>query len=399
MRIQDFPILNKTKNSRKLIYLDSASTSLKPKVVIDKVTDFYQNYSANIHRGIYSISEKATDKYENARQKTAKFIGAETEEIIFSKNTTESINLVVKTWGEKNIKKGDKILLSVMEHHSNLLPWMELAKEKSVEIIFMDINNQGELDLFDLDKKLKGVALVAITHVSNVLGTINPIEEIVQKAHKAGALVLVDGAQAAGHIKIDIKKLGCDFYTFSGHKMFGPSGVGVLWMRNEIAEILPPFLLGGGMVSKVTLKDIEYSDIPQKFEAGTPNIEGVIGLGAAIDYINSLGIRKINRTEKELTRYALKKLSKIDGLTIYGSSKNRAGIIAFNIKNIHPHDLASLLDAEGIAIRAGHHCAMPLHQRLGIKSSARISFSVYNSFADIDKLIISLEKVKKKLWI
>ncbi|MCL4366239.1 cysteine desulfurase [Patescibacteria group bacterium] len=322
----------------------------------------------------------------------AKFINADREEIIFTKNTTESINLVAKTW-----KKPGKIMVSVMEHHSNFLPWQELSakcKVKSEKLVVLDINDKGELDLTHLDKMLKGVSLVAITHVSNVLGTINPVEEIVKKAHQAGALVLIDGAQAVGHFKVDIKKLGCDFYVFSGHKCLGPSGVGVLWMRKEIAQSLPPFLTGGGMVSKVTLESADFLDVPQKFEAGTPNIEGVIGLGAAIDYLNSLGIEKIRQHEQTLTKYALKKLSKIKALTIYGPQK-RAGIIAFNIKGIHPHDLASFLDQKGIAVRAGLHCAMPLHQRLGIKASARISFHIYNSLEEIDKLVESLGR----LWI
>jgi len=362
-----------SKKGRKRIYLDSASTSLKPKQVVDAVVDFYQNYTANVHRGIYRESEEATQKYEGVREKIAKFINAESNEIIFTKNTTEAINLVAKTW-----TKPGKILISVMEHHSNYLPWKELR-----ELVILDINDNGELDLTGLDKKLEGVSLVAITHVSNVLGTINPVSEIVRKAHKAGALVLVDGAQAVGHMKVDIKKLGCDFYCFSGHKMLGPSGVGVLWMRKSIAESLSPFLLGGGMVGQ---------DTPHKFEAGTPNIEGVIGLGAAVDYLNKLGIDKIRQHEKALTEYALKKLSKIKNLTIYGPKK-RGAILAFNIAGIHPHDLASFLDKQGIAIRAGHHCAMPLHERLGIKSSARVSFHIYNTAKDIDRLIKCLKQI------
>lgn len=375
----DFPILNQ-KRGRKLIYFDSASTSLKPKQVIEAVVDFYQNYTANVHRGIYQESEKATQRYEEVRGKAARLINAKSDEIIFTKNTTEATNLVAKTWGEENIKKGSKILLSVMEHHSNLMPWQEIAKKKKAKIEYLDISDAGELVC--PDKAFEGASILAITHVSNVLGTINPIGEIIKKAHQAGALVLVDGAQAAGHIKVDIKKIGCDYYAFSGHKMLGPSGVGVLWMRKEIADSLPPFLLGGGMVGQ---------DTPQKFEAGTPNIEGVIGFGAAIDYLNNIGIEKISKHEKELTYYALKKLSQVKGLTIYGPKK-RSGIITFNIAGIHPHDLASFLDKKGIAIRAGHHCAMPLHERLGIKVSARISFHIYNNLEDIDRLVESLKK-------
>lgn len=411
--IGDFPILNR--KDRRLIYLDSASTSLKPKQVIEAVVSFYQNYSANVHRGIYQESEEATERYEDVRNKVAQLINAESSEIIFTKNTTEAINLVAKTWGEvisakckaqsAKLKKNIKILVSVMEHHSNLVPWQELVrgngKWERGKLIFLDINNNGELDLSGLEEKLKGVSLVAISHVSNVLGTINPIQEIVKKAHQAGALVLIDGAQAVGHMKVDIKKLGCDFFCFSGHKMLGPSGVGVLWMKKEIADILPPFLTGGGMVRKATLQDATYLDAPQKFEAGTPNIEGVIGLGAAIDYLESIGMGKIRQHEKVLVEYALKKLSKVAGLTIYGpvDASVRAGVIAFNIAGIHPHDLASMLDKGGIAIRAGHHCTMPLHERLGIKASARISFYVYNSLKDIDKLVESLERIKRLLKV
>lgn len=406
MRQEDFPILRKKgkrklildPKDRKLVYLDSASTSLKPIQVIKSVTDFYEQYTANVHRGVYRESEEATAKFEETREKVAKFIGGESDEIIFTKNTTEAINLVAKTWGEENIAKGSKILLSIMEHHSNLLPWQELAKKKEAKLIFLDITDEAELDLSKLDKMLNGVSLIAITHISNVLGIINPIKEIIKKAHKAGAKVLIDGAQAVGHLRVDVKKLGCDFYVFSGHKMLGPSGVGVLWMKKEIVDKLEPFLTGGGMVSKVSQEEATYLDSPQKFEAGTPNIEGVIGLGAAVDYLQNIGIENIREHEKALTKYVLEKLTKIRGLTIYGPFKNRSGIIAFNLGNIHPHDLASMLDPDGIAVRAGHHCAMPLHKRLGIKASVRISFHIYNSLKDIDELVESLQKVIKK-WI
>ncbi|MBI2338073.1 SufS family cysteine desulfurase [Candidatus Daviesbacteria bacterium] len=432
-RKDDFPILRKS--SRKLIYFDSASTSLKPKQVIKAVTDFYEQYSANVHRGIYWESEEATRKYEEVRDKAAKLINAEREEIIFTKNTTESINLVAKTLRychsersharggrseespnlfEAHIrgrsfalraqddKKNGKILVSVMEHHSNLVPWQIVIsniKEQKSKMDFLDINKEGELDLSGLDKKLKGVDLVAITHVSNVLGTINPVEEITKKAHQAGALVLIDGAQAVPHMKVDVKKLGCDFYAFSAHKMLGPSGVGVLWMRKSIAQSLSPFLTGGGMVSKVSLKEVQYLDSPQKFEAGTPNIEGVIGFGAAIDYLQKLGMDKVREHEKSLTEYALEKLQKVQGLNIYGplEIQKRGGIISFNLAGVHPHDVASLLDQDGIAVRAGSHCAMPLHQRLGVKSSVRISFYIYNNLEDVDKLVTSLRAISEAI--
>lgn len=402
---RDFPILNK--KGRKLIYLDSASTSLKPKQVIKAVTSFYEQYTANVHRGIYKESEEATQRYEDARNKVARFINAEKEEIIFTKNTTEAINLVAKTWGEANIKTGSKIVSSVMEHHSNLVPWQELVKGKGErekgKLVFLDINDSGQLELDGLDRVLKGASLVAITHVSNVLGTINPVEEIVKKAHQARALVLIDGAQAVPHLRVDVKKIGCDFYAFSGHKMLGPSGVGVLWMKKDIAQVLPPFLTGGGMISRVTLQETAYLDTPRRFEAGTPNIEGVIGLGSAIDYLESLGMEKIRQDEIELTEYALRKLAKIKGLTLYGSLKasERVSVISFNIAGIHPHDLASMLDRDGIAIRAGHHCAMPLHARLGITASARISLYIYNTREDIDRLVEALDAIdfEDRRWI
>ncbi len=400
---KDFPILKQKINGKNLVYLDSAATSLKPKQVIEAVADCCRSYLANVHRGIYQLSEKSTQEYESVRGKVAKLINASPDEVIFTKNTTEAINLVAKVWGEANITKGSKIILSVMEHHSNLVPWQELMRQQVTgnrqQRVVLDINDKGELDLSDLDNKLKGVSLVAITHVSNVLGTINPVKEITQKAHQVGALVLVDGAQAVPHMKVDVKKLGCDFYVFSGHKMLGPSGVGVLWVKKEIADKLPPFLTGGGMVSEVTLEKTSFAEAPHKFEAGTPNIEGVIGLGAAIDYLQKLGMDKVRQHEKALTEYALKKLSKIDGLTIYGpkEEEKRGGIIAFNLAGIHPHDVASLLDKDGIAVRAGFHCAMPVHQRLGINGSTRVSFYIYNSMEDIDKLVQSLEKIKRKL--
>lgn len=394
---KDFPILTKLVNGKKLIYLDSAATSLKPQRVIDSVVSFYQQYSANIHRGIYWMSEESTQRYENVRGKVANFINVSSEEVIFVKNTTEAINLVARTWGEMNIIRGTKIVTSVMEHHSNLVPWQNIARQKGAKLVFLNINNNGELNLLELDKTLQDASLLAITHVSNMLGTINPIEKIVRKAHQAGVMVLVDGAQAVPHMKVDINKLGCDFYTFSGHKMLGPSGVGVLWMKKSIAQTLPPFLTGGGMISSTTLVDTSYLDTPQKYEAGTPNIEGVIGLGTAIDYLTYLGMGKIRAQEEELTKYALKKLTTITGLTIYGSPnvRKRGGIITFNIAGIHPHDLASILDQEGIAVRAGHHCAMPIHQRLGISSSVRISFYFYNHKNDIDKLVETLAEAKQ----
>src|SRR4030042_1330501 len=389
----DFPILN----NNKLVYLDSSATSLKPRSVINAVNSYNSKYSANVHRGIYKMSEKATLEYEKSRKLVADFINAKEDEVVFVRNATEAINLIAYVWGEEKIRKGDNILTSIMEHHSNFIPWQELAKSKKAKFKVVDIKN-GELDLKDFEKKLNSkTKLVAITHVSNVLGTINPIKKIIRLAHKKKALVLVDGAQAIPHLKVDIKDLDCDFYAFSGHKMLGPTGIGALWAKKEILDGMKPFLFGGSMIEKVTVETSTFNHAPEKFEAGTPDISGAIGLGEAVKYLSKIGMDKVELYEEEIRNYAYAKLSKIQGLTIYGPKNinKKCGVFAFNIKGIHPHDLATILDEEKVAVRAGHHCAMPLHTRLHQIASIRESFYIYNDKDDVDKLVKALKKAIK----
>ncbi len=394
-----FPILGRKINGQGLVYIDNASTTQKPREVIEAILDFYLNHNANIHRGIHTLSQEATKLYETARDKVQKFINARfREEIIFTHGATESINLVVWTWGHENIHRGDEILLSEMEHHSNLVPWQMLAKKKGAKLKFIPISKSYKLEARSFNKLVtKKTKIVALTHVSNVLGTVNPVEKIAKIAHKKGAVVLLDGAQAGGHIPIDVQKLGCDFYVLSGHKMYGPTGVGVLYGRRDILQKMPPYQTGGHMIGSVDWYNSTWNDIPFKFEAGTANIAEVIGLGAAVDFLQKTGTQKIRNYESKITNYALKKLKNIPGLTVYGSrtGKNRIGVISFNLKNIPPHDLASILDKKGIAIRTGHHCTMPLHRKLEVEATARASFGIYNTKKDIDKLIAAIEYAKQ----
>jgi len=392
---KDFPILKRRINGRRLVYLDNASTTQKPRAVIEAISDFYQNHNANIHRGIHTLSQEATQMYEGARDKVKKFINAKHRgEIIFTSGATEAINLVAWTWGHENIHRGDEILLTEMEHHSNLVPWQILAKKKGARLKFIPIDQTGRLDLKFFSQLLTPkTKLLSLTHVSNVLGTINPVEKMIRVAHKKGALVLIDGAQAGGHIPIDVQKLGADFYVLSGHKMYGPTGVGVLYGRKEILENMPPYQSGGHMIKSVDWQNSTWNGLPWKFEAGTAAIAEVIGLGAAVDSLNSYGIERIWNTEYRISEYALRKLCKIPGIEIYAPriGKDRIGVISFNVKGVPPHDLASILDGQGIAIRTGHHCAMPLHQRLEVESSARVSLAIYNTKVDIDVLIKGIE--------
>lgn len=417
MLTKSFPILKRKISGHSLVYLDNASTTQKPKEVIAEISDFYENRNANIHRGIHTLSQEATAMYEGARDKVQKFLNAKSrEEIIFTSGATESINLVVWTWGHDNIRRGDEIVLSEMEHHSNLVPWQVLAKKKGAKIRFIPLQysprplrerirrysgevrgrEQGQLDLRNLDKFItKKTKLVSLTHISNVLGTINPVEKIIKRIRQLadkGAKVLIDGAQAGAHIKIDVQKLDADFYVLSGHKMYGPTGVGVLYGKKELLEAMPPYQTGGHMIKRVTFEGATWADLPHKFEAGTANIAEVVGLGAAIDFLHKTGIKALANHESRITNYALKKLRAIPGLAIYGpaNSTQRIGVISFNLAGIPPHDLASILDEQGIAIRTGHHCTMPLHQKLGIESSARMSLAIYNTKQDIDKLIRGL---------
>lgn len=371
--------------------MDNASTTQKPQNVILAMTDFYEHHNANIHRGIHTLSQEATQMYEGARDKVQKFINAKyREEIIFTSGATEAINLVVWTWGHENIKRGDEILLTEMEHHSNLVPWQILARKKGAKLKFIPLNETWNLKLETLNKLItRRTKMVALTHISNVLGTINPVEKIIKAAHKKGAMVLIDGAQAGGHISVDVQKLGADFYVLSGHKMYGPTGVGVLYGRKEILENMPPYQSGGHMIRSVDWQNSTWNDLPWKLEAGTANIADVIGLGAAIDFINKVGLRAVKNHELRIMNYVLRELGKISGIEIYGpeSGKDRIGVISFNAAGVPPHDLASILDQRGIAIRTGHHCAMPLHRKLGVESTARASFAIYNTKSDIDALI------------
>ncbi len=396
---QDFPILKQKINGKKLTYLDSAATSQKPRQVIAAEKEFYETMNANLGRAVYALGERATKAHEDARKNIADFISAAPEEIIFVRNTTEAINLVANCISQK-LNSGDEILATVMEHHSNIVPWQIVAEKTGAKIKFVDILPDGTFDLGSFQKLINTkTKLVAVTYVSNVLGTINPVKEIVAAAKAFGALTLIDAAQAAPHMPINVREIDCDFLAFSGHKMLGPTGIGVLYGKKEILGQLPPFMAGGGMIREVTLEKASYLDLPHRFEAGTQNIAGAIALGAAIDYLKNLGMENIREHEKELTKYALEKLSKIIGLEIYGPKDTKlcGGVISFNLKGAHPHDVAQILDSEGIAIRSGHDCAMPLMQRLGVPAVCRASFYIYNDKEDVDALINGLEKVNEVL--
>ncbi len=396
----DFPVLGrKIHNNFPLVYLDSAATSQKPTSVIETMADYYRKMNANIHRGVHTLAEEATAAYETARLKVADFIGATTsQEIIFTRNTTESINLVAKTWGQTNLNPGDVILLTEMEHHSNLVPWQMLAAEKQLQLEFVPVNDQGALDLTEYERLLSlQPRLVSFTHMSNVLGTINPAKEMIQAARKAGAVTLLDAAQSIPHLAVNVKDLDVDFLAFSAHKMLGPTGIGVLWGRKNLLEAMPPFLGGGDMIKKVFLRSFSANDLPHKFEAGTPAIAEAIGLGSAIDYLQKIGMNAVLAHEQMITAYALEKLTEISGLKPLGPQNAllKGGVIAFTLDGIHPHDVAQILDSRGIAVRAGHHCAMPLHEILQAEASTRASFYIYNDKQDVDRLIEGLHKVKQ----
>lgn len=396
---RDFPIFKRTINGYPLTYLDNAATSQKPQIVIDTISDFYQNHNANIHRAIHTLGEEATTFYENARKKVAEFINAKSErEIIFTSGTTASLNLLAYSWGRNNINAGKEIILTVMEHHSNLVPWQQLAAENGAILKYWEITDNGVLDVSALKKMItKNTALLTLTHVSNVLGTINPVREIIKIARQYGLTTIVDAAQSVPHMAVDVQNLDCDFLAFSGHKMLGPTGVGVLYGKEKLLEELPPFLFGGSMISEVHLDKTIFSGLPAKFEAGTAPIAQAIGLGAAVDYLTKTGMSDIRTHEIELTEYALKQFKTMPEITVYGPKEtgNRGGVISFNLKGVHPHDVAQILDNQGIAIRVGHHCAMPLHERLKIPASCRASFYLYNTNQDIDRLINALGHVKK----
>ncbi len=391
----DFPILSRQIHGKPLVFLDSAASSQKPLPVLEAMEVVYKECYANVHRGVYALSEEATRRYEDARDKVASFISAkERGEVIFTRNTTESINLVAHTWGRANVGPGDCILLTEMEHHSNIVPWQFLVQEKGAELIYLPVTDGGLLQLEQLGDLLdERVKLVAFTMMSNVLGTINPTREIVQQAHAVGATVLVDGAQGVPHLPVDVQELGCDFLAFSAHKMGGPTGIGVLYGRKELLEAMPPFLGGGDMIRRVGLHQSTWNELPWKFEAGTPPIVEAIGLGAAVDYLSGIGMEAVATHERETVAYAMERLSALPGMYIPGPpAGQRGGVIAFTFRGIHPHDLAHLLDLEGVAVRAGHHCAQPLHRRLGLLATTRASFYLYNTPQEADQLAAALEQ-------
>ena len=392
----DFPVLSRLVYGKPLVYLDNAATSQKPRGVIQALVDYYEGYNSNVHRGVHALSMEATDRYEEARQKVADFIGAPSvESLVFTRNTTEAINLVANTWAREHVKEGDEVLLTHMEHHSNLVPWQKLAEENGATLRFITLTEEGTLDLKDLDQLINPrTRLVALAHMSNVLGTINPVKEIAAAAHRQGAYVLLDGAQSVPHLPTDVKDLECDFLAFSGHKMLGPTGIGVLYVKRDVIEEMEPFLRGGEMVREVWYDRATWNDLPFRFEAGTPNIADSIALGAAVDYLNGLGMENVRQHEIEITDYALRAFHELEELDVFGPRdiSLRGGIISFYCEAVHPHDLGTVLDRDGIAIRAGHHCAMPLMRTLGVVATARASFYVYNTEEEIDFLVSSLKK-------
>ena len=394
----DFPLLAQpTSRGKRLVYLDSAATSQKPQAVIDALVHYYTHDNANIHRGVYELAERATDAFERAREKVAAFVNAaEPAEIVWTRNATEAINLVSFTWGLANLRPGDAILTTQLEHHSNIVPWQLLAAKTGAELRYIEVDADGLHVLGNLDDLLRGVKLVALTHVSNTLGTIAPLDEIVRRAHAAGAVVLVDGAQSAPHFTVDVRALDVDFFVASGHKMCGPTGIGFLYGKRALLEAMPPFLTGGDMIREVGYERTTFNDIPWKFEAGTSNIADAIGLGAAVDYLSGIGMAWIAAHERAITTYALERLEPLvaRGLEIYGPKdvRQRSGVISFNFADIHAHDLASILDVEGVCVRAGHHCTMPLMDKMGWPATARASFYLYNTERDVDRLIVALEK-------
>ena len=395
---REFPILQQQVHGKPLAFLDSGASSQKPRRVIRSLEEYYETTNANVHRGVYQLSEQATFAFERARGKVARFVGAASpKEIVFTRNATESINLVARAWGDANVRAGDRILLTVMEHHSNLVPWQQLAQRTGARLEFLPIDGEGRLVLDDLDRKLAGVKLVALTQQSNVLGTINPVREIAARAHDAGALVLVDGAQSVPHMPVNVQALGIDFLAFSGHKMCGPTGIGALWGRRQLLEAMPPFLGGGSMIRTVTLYETTYADIPARFEAGTPAIGEAIALGEAADFLSGIGMENIFAHEQQLLGYALEQLADVEGLHVYGpqSIELRGGAVSFTLDGVHPHDIAAVLDGEGVAVRAGHHCCQPLHEILDVPATARASFYLYNIPEEIDRLAAGLEKAQR----
>ena len=398
---KDFPILTrKVRDNKSLVYLDNASTTQKPNQVIDAITDYYRNHNANIHRAVYALAEESTEAYETARDKIANFVNVKNrQELVFVRGTTEAINLVAYAWGRPHINEGDIIVTTEYEHHSNIVPWQLLTQEKRAKLEYIGMNDNGELNLDDLDKYLATgkVKLVTFSLMSNVLGTITDAEKIIAKCKAAGVPTLIDGAQAVPHMKVDLDTLGCDFFAFSGHKMLAPTGIGVLWVRKSVLQTMNPFHGGGDMIREVHKYETTWNDLPYKFEAGTPNIADVIGFGAAIDYLTKIGMDNVRQHEIELTKYAMEEFAKVPGLQIYGTKDitKRGGVISFNFADVHPHDVAQIIDEEGIALRSGHHCAQVLMERLDVAATSRASFYIYNTKKDVDALIDSLNTVAK----
>ncbi len=394
---EDFPALHQRVQGKPLIYLDNAATTQKPRPVLEALRRFYEQDCSNVHRGVHTLSQRATEAYERARETVRRFLNARSEEeIIFVRGTTEAINLVAHSFGRARVRAGDEILISAMEHHSNIVPWQILCEETGARLRVAPINDDGELILDEFERLLTArTRLVAITHLSNALGTIPPVREIIQLAHARGIPVLLDGAQAVAHLKVDVQELDCDFYAFSGHKLYGPTGIGVLYGKAEWLEAMPPYQGGGDMISSVTFEKTTYNRLPYKFEAGTPHIAGAIGLGAAIEYVTTLGLDAIAAHERDLLIYATEALSGIPGLRLIGTAREKASILSFTLEGIHPHDIGTILDHEGIAIRAGHHCAQPVMERFGVPATARVSFALYNTREEVDALVTALQKVRE----
>ena len=394
-----FPILNQVENGQPLVYLDSGATSQKPLRVIEALDKYYRQENANVHRGVYGLSERATEKYEGARETLRKFLNAKsTKEIVFVRGTTEAINLVAQSWVLENLKEGDEVVVTEMEHHSNIVPWQLLRDRIGIRLIVLKMNQRGEVCMNALKSLVtEKTKMVSVTHMSNALGTINPVKEMVEIAHSVGAKIMIDGAQATPHMKVDVQDLDCDFYALSGHKMYGPTGIGVLYAKEELLEIMPPYQGGGDMIYSVTFDKTEYNVLPYKFEAGTPHISGAIGLAAAVDFLNEVGLENIAQHEAELLAYATEKLSEIEGLRIIGEAEHKGGVVSFVIEGVHPHDMATLMDQDGIAVRASHHCAMPVMQHFNVPATIRASFGVYNNIDDVDRLVASILEAKEML--
>lgn len=397
---EDFPIFKLTYNGKRLAYLDNAATSQKPRQVIDALVEYYEQYNSNIHRGIYKIAEIATERYERTRDMVCQFIGCkDASQLIFTRNTTESINLVAYTWGRSQIRKGDKIILTMLEHHSNIVPWQQLAKEKGAKIEFVKLRDDGMLDMNDFEEKIEGARLLAFTHASNVLGTFTEAKKMISRAHSEGAKVLLDGAQSAPHMPVNVSELDCDFFAFSAHKMLGPTGVGVLFGKKELLEEMPPFVTGGDMISEVHKTGAKWNELPWKFEAGTSNIGDVIAFGEAIRYLTKIGMNRVRSHEEKLTKYALEEMSLLRDVIIYGplDPSLRGGVIPFVVVGVHPHDVAAILDKEAIAVRSGNHCAQPLHEDLELDATTRASFYIYNDEEEVDRLVQGIKKVRRVL--